>query len=69
MFNIPSKIINFDNTVGALGFVPELFSSALPLGLLRVDEEGHVLSGEHDTVKTGFQNAGCSGLSRAGNFH
>ena len=29
-----SNIINFDNTVGAVGFVPELFSSILPLGLI-----------------------------------
>ena len=35
-----SNIINFDNTVGAVGFVPVLFSSILPLGLIRVDEEG-----------------------------
>merc|ERR1719282_147419 len=35
-----SNIINFDNTVGAVGFVPVLFSSILPLGLIKVDEEG-----------------------------
>ena len=35
-----SNIINFDNTVGAVGFVPVLFSSILPLGLIRVGEDG-----------------------------
>ena len=35
-----SNIINYDNTVGAVGFVPVLFSSIMPLGLIRVDEEG-----------------------------
>ena len=35
-----SNIINFDNTVGAVGFVPVLFSSILPLGLIKVDEDG-----------------------------
>ena len=50
-----SNIINFDNTVGAVGFVPELFSSILPLGLLRVDEEDNVMSGETDNVNTGLK--------------
>lgn len=36
-----SNIINFDNTVGAVGFVPVLFSSILPLGLIKVDEDGN----------------------------
>ena len=35
-----SNIINFDNTVGAVGFVPVLFSSILPLGLIEVGEDG-----------------------------
>ena len=35
-----SNIINYDNTVGAVGFIPVLFSSMMPLGLIRVDEEG-----------------------------
>ena len=35
-----SNILNFDNTVGAVGFVPVLFSSILPLGPIKVDEEG-----------------------------
>jgi len=38
-----SNIINYDNTVGAVGFVPVLFSSLLPLGLIRVDEAGQPL--------------------------
>ena len=33
-------MLNFDNTVGAVGFVPVLFSSVLPLGPIRVDENG-----------------------------
>ena len=33
-----SNIINFDNTVGAVGFVPVLFSSILPLGPIKVLE-------------------------------
>ena len=33
-----SQIINFDNTVGAVGFVPVLFSSFLPLGPIKVRE-------------------------------
>ena len=33
-----SQIINFDNTVGAVGFVPVLFSSFLPLGPIKVLE-------------------------------
>jgi len=36
-----SNILNFDNTVGAVGFVPVLFSSILPLGPIRVDELGN----------------------------
>jgi len=36
-----SNIINFDNTVGAVGFVPVLFSGILPLGLIKVDEDGN----------------------------
>ena len=31
-----SNILNFDNTVGAVGFVPVLFSSILPLGPIKV---------------------------------
>merc|ERR1719369_382135 len=42
-----SNIINFDNTVGAVGFVPVLFYSVLPLGLIRVDEEGNVVRDEN----------------------
>ena len=33
-----SNILNFDNTVGAVGFVPVLFSSILPLGPIKVLE-------------------------------
>ena len=33
-----SNILNFDNTVGAVGFVPVLFSSILPLGPIKVQE-------------------------------
>jgi hypothetical protein len=33
-------VLNFDNTVGAVGFIPVLFSSVLPLGPIRVDENG-----------------------------
>ena len=35
-----SNILNFDNTVGAVGFIPVLFSGILPLGLIKVDEDG-----------------------------
>jgi len=35
-----SQVLNFDNTVGAVGFVPVLFSSILPLGTIKVDEKG-----------------------------
>jgi len=38
-----SNILNFDNTVGAVGFVPVLFSSILPLGPIKVDEEGNAV--------------------------
>jgi len=38
-----SNILNFDNTVGAVGFVPVLFSSILPLGPIKVDEEGRAV--------------------------
>jgi len=38
-----SNILNFDNTVGAVGFVPVLFSSILPLGPIKVDEHGNEL--------------------------
>ena len=31
-----SNIINFDNTVGAVGFVPVLFAGILPLGPIKV---------------------------------
>ena len=34
-----SQIINFDNTVGAVGFVPVLFASSLPLGTIKVLEK------------------------------
>ena len=34
-----SQIINFDNTVGAVGFVPVLFASKLPLGTIKVAEK------------------------------
>jgi len=38
-----SNILNFDNTVGAVGFVPVLFSSILPLGPIKVDEDGNAI--------------------------
>jgi len=38
-----SNILNFDNTVGAVGFVPVLFSSILPLGPIKVDEAGNAV--------------------------
>jgi len=38
-----SNILNFDNTVGAVGFVPVLFSSILPLGPIKVDEDGNAV--------------------------
>lgn len=41
-----SNILNFDNTVGAVGFVPVLFSSILPLGLIQVDQYGNPLRDE-----------------------
>ena len=34
-----SQIINFDNTVGAVGFAPVLFASSLPLGTIKVLEK------------------------------
>jgi len=38
-----SNIINFDNTVGAVGFVPVLFAGILPLGPIKVTEEGEAV--------------------------
>lgn len=38
-----SQVLNFDNTVGAVGFVPVLFSSFLPLGLIKVNEAGEAV--------------------------
>ncbi|XP_023329888.1 long-chain fatty acid transport protein 4 [Eurytemora carolleeae] len=35
-----SQVLNFDNKVGAVGFLPVLFSSILPLGTIKVDENG-----------------------------
>jgi solute carrier family 27 fatty acid transporter 1/4 len=35
-----SNILNFDNTVGAVGFVPVLASSLLPLGPVRLGQDG-----------------------------
>jgi hypothetical protein len=41
------KVLNFDNTVGAVGFVPVLFSSVLPLGPIRVHENGDPVRDPH----------------------
>jgi len=38
-----SNILNYDNTVGAVGFVPVLFASILPLGPIKVDESGEAV--------------------------
>lgn len=38
-----SNIINIDNTVGAVGFVPVLFSSILPLGPIKVQDDGEAV--------------------------
>ena len=40
-------MLNFDNTVGAVGFVPVLFSSVLPLGPIRVHENGDPVRDPH----------------------
>ena len=39
-----SNIINFDNTVGAVGFVPVLFAGILPLGPIKVGNQESYLS-------------------------
>jgi hypothetical protein len=41
------QVLNFDNTVGAVGFVPVLFSSVLPLGPIRVHENGDPVRDPH----------------------
>jgi len=43
-----SQILNSDNTVGAVGFVPVLLSTIIPLGLIKVDESGEPIR-EPDT--------------------
>lgn len=43
-----SNIINYENRVGAVGFIPMIFPSLLPLGLIRVNEvTGEELRGEN----------------------
>jgi len=42
-----SQVLNFDNTVGAVGFTPVLFSSFLPLGLIKVDGNGDPVRDEN----------------------
>ena len=33
-----SNILNYENHVGAVGFVPVLFANLLPMGLIKVDQ-------------------------------
>jgi hypothetical protein len=35
--------VNIDDTIGAVGFVPLMFSSWLPLKLVKVDEAGDII--------------------------
>ena len=32
-------VVNYENRVGAVGFIPVIFPNILPLGLIQVDKE------------------------------